>query len=571
MEIRDWIEAIAVLGALLLCTKPLGSYLSQVLDPRGKTPFDRLLAPLERGIYRALKVDPLQEQKWGGYLIDLLAFSLVSALFTALLLALQGYLPLNPEGRGALSWHLNVNTTVSFLTNTNWESYSGEKSLSYLSQMAALTVQNFTSAAVGVAGGAVLVRGLARREEKGEIGNFFVDLTRTVLYLLLPLSMVGACLLLFEGVPQNFSPYLRAVGIEGGAQQIAQGPVASQEAIKLLGSNGGGFFSANAAHPYENPTPLSNFYQMVFILLIPAGQIYYFGKAVNNTRHAWCIFAALSAVFLIGVWICTASERAGNPTWESIGVAGANWEGKEVRFGIFGSSLYTALTTAASCGSTNCSYDALTPIGGLVPMLNIQLSETIFGGVGSGLYSVLLFVFLAIFISGLVVGRTPEYLGKKIEADEVKLTVLSILPYVVIVHLFTAVACYTDWGRAAISNGGPHGYSEILYAFSSCGANNGSAFEGLQTQESVGYNVTLALTMLLGRFCVIAPVIALGGSLAKKKVHPPSLATFPISSPVFITLLVGVIILLGALTFLPAFTMGPVLEHFFLVAKRLFP
>ena len=454
------------------------------------------------------------------------------------------------------------------MTNTNWQSYGGESTMSYFSQMAALTVQNFVSAAVGLATAAALVRGLARKMKK-TIGNFWADIVRISLYLLLPISIVAATLFLATGVPQNFKPYVPAQMVEGGIQTIAQGPIASQQAIKLLGTNGGGFTNVNSSHPYENPTPLSNFLQILLIFLIPAAQIYYFGLSVGNTRHAWCIFGALVAVFVAGVVVCGVSESVNNSEWASLDLTGGNWEGKEQRFGVFGSALYACVTTVVACGAVNCMHDSLTPMGGMIPMLNMELGEVIFGGVGAGLYSVLLFVFLSIFIAGLIIGRTPEYLGKKIESFDIKMTVLAILPYVLVVHAFTAWACFSPWGIAGLGNAGPHGFSEILYAYSSAAANNGSAFAGL-TANTVGYNVTLAAAMLLGRFLVIAPVLALAGSLVQKKVHPPTSASFPVSSFIFITLLIGIIILIGALTFLPALTMGPIVEQFSMLKGTLF-
>jgi K+-transporting ATPase ATPase A chain len=401
------------------------------------------------------------------------------------------------------------------------------------------------------------------------VGNFWADVTRISLYILLPLSILAAVIFLYEGVPQNFKPYVQVETIEGAAQTIAQGPIASQQAIKLLGTNGGGFTNVNSAHPYENPTPLANFFQLILIFLIPAAQIYYYGKSIKDTKHAWCIFAALASVFVVGVIICAYAEAANNPELAKIGTFGGNWEGKEQRFGIFSSAFFACVTTVVSCGAVNCMHDSLSPLGGLIPLLNMELSEVIFGGVGAGLYSVLLFVFLAIFISGLIIGRTPEYLGKKIEAFDVKMTVLAILPYVLVVHGLTVWGCLSKPGLAGLGNSGPHGFSEILYAFSSAAANNGSAFAGLSANTPF-YNLTLALAMFLGRFLVIAPVIALAGSLAEKKVHPKTAASFPISSFVFISLLVGIILLIGALTFLPALAMGPIVEQFFMLKGVLF-
>ncbi len=568
MPADDIIRLAIFLLTLTLLIKPVGMHIYRVLTPNERTFLDPILKPIETRIYALCRIDTTKEQGWKGYLFSILGFSLISIVFTMILLGLQGYLPFNPENMAAPSWHLNLNVAISFMTNTNWQSYSGESTMSYLSQMAALTVQNFTSAAVGLATAAALVRGIARHAHT-TIGNFWVDIVRIALYLLLPLSIVAATFLLAEGTPQNLKPYVKAETLEGGIQTIVQGPIASQEAIKLLGTNGGGFTNTNSAHPYENPTPLSNFLQLLMILLIPGGQIYYFGRCINDTKHAWCIFAALAVIFIAGTVLCTDCEIKGNPGWIKELIQGGNFEGKEARFGIFGSTLYTCATTAVSCGAVNCMHDSLTPIGGLVPMLNIQLSEVIFGGIGAGLYSVLIFVFLAIFIAGLIIGRTPEYLGKKIEAYDIKMTVFAIIPYVIIVHSFTAWACFTSWGQQGPLNGGPHGFSEILYAFSSCGANNGSAFAGLSS-NSPFYNLTLAAVMLFGRFLVIAPVMALAGSLAEKKVHPKNAGSFPVSSPVFISLLAGVILLLGALTFLPPLTIGPIVEQFRMLKGTIF-
>lgn len=556
----DWLQLAVFLAVLILLTKPLGIFLGQVLDPSGKTYLDPLLKPVECRIYKWGKIVPFAEQDWKEYLYCLLCFSFISLVFVMIFLAFQYYLPLNPQKFGAPVWHLNLNIAFSFMTSTNWQSYGGESTMSYFSQMAALAVQNFVSAAVGMAAAAALVRGIARKEGTA-IGNFWADLVRINLYLLLPICMVISALFIALGVPQNFKNYVQVETLEGGAQTIAQGPIASQEAIKLFGTNGGGFTNANSAHPYENPTPLANFLQMLLILLIPAAQIYYYGKSVGNIKHGWCILAALTIVFVIIVWCCAFYEAKGNPEFQQLGLTGGNWEGKEQRFGIFTSALFACITTAVSCGAVNCAHDSFTPVGGLVPMLNMQLSEVIFGGVGAGLYSVLLFVFLAVFISGLVIGRTPEYLGKKIEAFDIKMVMLAILSFILIIHAFASIACCTDWGLKGPSNSGAHGFSEILYAYSSCAANNGSAFGGLSANNP-GYNVTLAATMFLGRFLVIAPVLALAGSLVRKKKRPTRGGSFPVSSLVFISLLVGVIFLVGALTFLPALTIGPIIEQF---------
>ncbi len=564
----DWLQLAIFLGIILLLVKPVGMYIVKVLDPKETTFLDLVLKPVENGIYRWSGINPNHEQNWKDYLICMMGFSLVSLLFVMGILAFQYYLPLNPQHFAAPSWHLNLNTSSSFMTNTNWQSYGGESTMSYFSQMAALAVQNFVSAAVGLASAAALVRGLAWRG-KATIGNFWADMIRVNLYLLLPICVIAATLFIWQGVPQNFKSYVQAQTLEGATQSIAQGPIASQQAIKLLGTNGGGFTNANSAHPYENPTPLSNFLQILLIFLIPTAQIYFFGKWIHDTKHAWCIFASLAVVFVVGVWVCAFCERIGNPQIEPLGVSGGNWEGKEQRLGIFGSALYACVTTVVSCGAINSMHDSFTPIGGLIPMLNMQLSEVIFGGIGAGLYSVLLFVFMAIFISGLIIGRTPEYLGKKIEAFDIKMTMLAILPFVLVVHGFSALACFTEWGLKGLGNTGPHGFSEILYAFSSCTANNGSAFAGLSA-NTPQYNLSLAAAMILGRFLVLAPVIALAGSFVQKKMHPKNAGSFPISSLIFISLLIGVILLLGALTFLPALTMGPIIEQFFMLKGKLF-
>jgi K+-transporting ATPase ATPase A chain len=568
MYLIDWLQLVVFLLILIGLTKPLGIYISRVVDPQQSTFLDPVLKPVEKLIYRCAGIDPVEEQNWKHYLVSLMGFSVVSLIVTGLILAIQYYLPGNPQKFAAPVWHLNFNTAVSFMTNTNWQSYGGESTMSYFSQMAALAVQNFVSAAVGLSAAAALVRGIARHHVS-KIGNFWTDLVRISLYLLLPISIVAATLFLASGVPQNFQPYVQAQGLEtGSVQSIAQGPIASQQAIKLLGTNGGGFMNANSAHPYENPTPLANFLQILLILLIPAAQVYYYGIAIKDLKHGWCIFAALVLVFVIGVWACATCEKIGNPQFIQMGLTEGNWEGKEQRFGLFGSALYACVTTVVACGAVNCCHDSLTPIGGLIPMLNIQLSEVIFGGIGAGLYSVLLFVFLAIFIAGLVIGRTPEYLGKKIESFDIKMAMLAMIPFVLVVHAFTSLGCFTEWGLKGLGNTGPHGFSEILYAYSSCTANNGSAFAGL-TANTIGYNLTLAFAMLLGRFLVLAPVIALAGSFAQKKMHPKSSGSFPVSSFVFISLLIAVILLLGALTFLPALTMGPIIEQFFMLKGML--
>ncbi len=568
MFLQDYLLLITVIAAVLLLVKPLGSYIYKVLDPKAVTFLDPVLKPIEECIYWSCRCDK-KEQRWTQYLFSLFCFSLISLVFFSVILAFQYYLPFNPQKLSSPSWDLIFNTAVSFMTNTNWQNYAGEVTLSYFSQMAALTVQNFASPAVGLAAAAVLVRGLARKSQE-TVGNFWVDLVRIILYLLLPLSIIMATVFLSCGVPQNFRKYVEAKTLEGNTQLIAQGPIASQEAIKIIGSNGGGFTNTNSAHPYENPTPFSNFLQVILILLIPTAQIYYFGKEIGDTAHAFCIIAALMFLYVIGVFGCSFCEYKGNPEWQNLGISPSNWVGKEERFGIFSSALYACTTTVVSCGAVNCSHDSLTPIGGMIPMLNIQLSEVIFGGVGAGLFSVLLYILLAIFISGLIVGRTPEYLGNKIEGYEVKMIVFGLLSYILLVHLFTSWSCSSTWGKEQLGNAGPHGFSEILYAYSSCSANNGSAFAGLNG-NTVWYNLTLGLAMLFGRFFILLPVLALGGSFVQKKLHPTTAGSFPVSSFVFIALLVGVILLVGALTFLPALTIGPILEEFYLQKKVLFP
>lgn len=564
----DYLQLVLLLLIIILIMKPLGIYLEKVLTYNAPTFLDFLLKPIENLLYKVCHIDGEEEQSWKGYLLALLGFSLVSLVVTSVLLAFQAHLPLNPQKLLAPSWSLNLNTAFSFMTSTDWQSYGGEKAMSYLSQMMVLAVQNFVAASVGLSTAAAVVRGIARKK-KSTLGNFWVDLVRINLYLLLPLSIVAAVVFLACGVPQNFSPYLQANTLEGNLQWIAQGPVASQEAIKLLGTNGGGFFNVNSAHPYENPTPFSNFFQLILIFLIPSAQIYYFGRSIKNTKHAWYIFSALTFLLVLGVLVCAHCETIGNMEWSKYNLFGGNWEGKEQRFGIFGSALYACMTTAISCGAVNSMHDSFTPLGGLVPMLNMQLNEVIIGGVGAGLYNIILFILLSIFIAGLIIGRTPEYLGKKIESFDIKMTVLAILPYVLIVHLFTSLGCRSSWGMEGLGNTGPHGFSEILYAFSSATANNGSAFAGLST-NSVGFNLSLAIAMLLGRFLVIIPAIALAGSMVKKKLHPKSAASFPISSLVFISLLIGIIFLLGALTFFPALTMGPIIEQFYMLKGVLF-
>ncbi len=578
-------------------TKPMGLYLGQVLDVQGKPFLAPVIGPVERLLYFLLRVDPQKEQDWKQYTFALVAFSLVGALFTYAILRLQHILPLNPQGLGPVGDHLSFNTAVSFTTNTNWQSYGGESTMSYLSQMVGLAFHNFVSAAVGIAVAAALVRGIARNSAK-TIGNFWTDLIRITLYVLLPICLVYAVFLVSQGMIQNFKPYETAQVIESyttqvpkkdadgqgindeqgnpvmedrkvEAQTIAQGPMASQVAIKMLGTNGGGFTNANAAHPYENPTPLSNFFQMLSIFLIPSGLTYYLGRMVKNQKHGWAVWSAMAAIFLAGLMVCWWAEAAGNPRLHALGVDASlgNMEGKEVRFGVFNSALFATVTTDASCGAVNSMHDSFTPLGGLIPMLNIQLGEVIFGGVGAGLYGMLVFVVLAVFLAGLMVGRTPEYLGKKIEAYDVKASVLYVMVPVLSILGFTAWAVVSGWGLAGLNNTGPHGFSEILYAYSSATGNNGSAFAGLNT-NTYWYDTTIAMAMLLGRFFMIVPALALAGNLAKKKLVPASGGSFPVSGPMFTVLLVGTVLIVGALTFFPALSLGPIVEHYLMTQSN---
>ncbi len=541
----------------------MGVYLKSVLDADGKTFLDPVARPLERLLYRLAGIDGKIEQTWKQYAVSLCLFSLVSLLFTYAILRLQHLLPLNPQGFGPVSPDLAFNTAVSFTTNTNWQSYGGESTMSYFSQMVGLTFHNFLSAASGIAVAAALVRGIARHSAK-TIGNFWVDIIRINLYLLLPLCLIYSLFLVSQGMIQNFQPYTKAAvintvinGHAADTQIIAQGPMASQVAIKMLGTNGGGFMNANAAHPFENPTPLSNFIQMLSIFLIPSGLTYYLGRMVKNQRHGWIVWGSMLVLFLAAFLVCWWAEAAGNPRLQALGVdpLGGNMEGKEVRFGIFNSALFATITTDASCGAVNAMHDSLTPLGGLVPLFNIQLGEIVFGGVGSGLYGMLVFVVLAVFLCGLMVGRTPEYLGKKIEAYDVKMSVLTVLILIFSILGFTAWAAASSWGLAGIANKGPHGLSELLYAYSSGTGNNGSAFAGLGT-NTAWFNTTLGIAMLLGRFFMIIPILALAGSLAQKKLIPASEGSLPVSGFTFMAMLIGTVLIVGALTFFPVLCAG---------------
>ncbi|MCE5244758.1 MAG: potassium-transporting ATPase subunit KdpA [Desulfobacteraceae bacterium] len=585
MDFMGWIQLFVFVSALLALTRPLGLYLGRVLDPGGRTVLDPVLGPVERSIYRAFGVEANHEQDWKRYALSVLVFSSTGMVFTYLILRLQGLLPLNPQGFGAVAPDLAFNTAASFTTNTNWQSYAGESTLSYFSQMVGLVFHNFTSAATGIAVLAALVRGIAR-DRAGTVGNFWVDLTRVSLYLLLPICLVVALFLVSQGMPQNFRPYDTAhlvepytdppaqqtAGVAGdgtvGTQTIAQGPVASQVAIKMLGTNGGGFMNANASHPFENPTPLSNLIQMLAIFAIPSALTYHLGRTVKNQKHGWSVWSAMFLLFLAGVLVCWWAESLGNPRLAAVGVdqSAGNMEGKEVRFGIFNSALFAAVTTDASCGAVNSMHDSFMPLGGLVPLFNMQLGEVVFGGVGSGLYGMLIFVVLAIFLAGLMIGRTPEYLGKKIESFDVKAAALAILIPASVMLGFTAWAATSGWGLAGLGNRGPHGLTEILYAFTSAINNNGSAFAGLSA-NTPWYNTTLGITMLVGRFFVIVPVLALAGNLARKKAVSESAGSFPVSGATFTLLVIGTVVLVGALTFLPVLSLSPVVEHFLMIGS----
>ena len=576
MTLNGWLQIALYVGVLLLCVKPLGLYMARVFNGE-RTCLDPVMRPVERLIYKVSGVDPRQEQHWTTYTAAMLLFSLASFVLLYALQRLQHVLPLNPQGFDPPSPDSAFNTAVSFTSNTNWQSYSGESTMSYLSQMAGLTVQNFVSAAVGIVLAIALIRGFARRSAQ-TVGNFWVDLVRTTLWVLLPLSFIFALVLVWQGVPQNLQKYVDANTVEGASQTIAQGPVASQEAIKMLGTNGGGFFNANSAHPYENPTPLSNFLEMLAIFVIGAALTYTFGHMVGDTRQGWALFGAMMAVFLMGLVVAYWAESAGNPAFDRLGIhtaatatqGGGNMEGKEVRFGIYNSTLWATATTDASNGSVNSMHDSYTPLGGMVPLFNIMLGEVIVGGVGSGLYGMLLFAIVAVFIAGLMVGRTPEYLGKKIEAKEVKMSVLALILILPLSILgFTALASVHPEGLKGPLNAGPHGFSEILYVFTSGTGNNGSAFAGISA-NTFFYNLTNGLSMLFGRFLFIVPMMAVAGSLVNKKIVPASAGTFPTTGSLFIALLVGVILIVGGLVYFPALALGPIVEHLMMMAGKLF-
>jgi len=598
MTVNGWIQILVFLMLIFAVTKPFGIFMARVFN-RERTFLDPVARPVERLLYRLIGVDENHEMRWTEYAVAMLMFSGVSMLLLYLIERLQRWLPWNPQKFGAVAQDLAFNTAASFTTNTNWQNYAGEATMSYLTQMAGLAYHNFASAAVGIALAIVFVRGIARRE-KETIGNFWVDMTRATLWLLVPMCIVYALALVSQGVVQNLKPYdtvklvepqqVQKTGADGKPmvgqdgkpvmdtvtdQIIAQGPVASQEAIKMLGTNGGGFFNANSSHPFENPTPLSNYLQMLSIFAIPAGLTYTLGRMTGSQRHGWAVWAAMAFLFLAGVTTAYWAEARGNPLLQgadqrvSTSQPGGNMEGKEVRFGIADSALFATVTTDASCGAINSWHDSFTPLGGMVPLANIMLSETVFGGVGAGLYGILIYVVLAVFIAGLMVGRTPEYLGKKIEAYDVKMAMLVTLVFPAVILALAAISSVQGFGTSSISNPGPHGLTQILYAFTSMAGNNGSAFGGLNG-NTIWYNTSGAMTMLIGRFFMIIPMLAIAGNLAKKKYVPPSLGTFPVTTPLFSVLLVGVILIVGALTFFPALSLGPILEHLLMSVGKTF-
>jgi len=599
MTANGWFQIIVFLGLILAVTKPMGVFLTHVFS-RERTFMDPVLRPIERLLYRVTGVDEDHEMRWTEYAFAMLLFSVVSMLLLYLIQRVQGFLPFNPQKFGAVNPpHLAFNTAASFTTNTNWQSYSGETTMSYFTQMAGLAYHNFISAATGIALAIAFIRGIARRQMK-TLGNFWVDMTRSCLWVLLPFSIVGALLLVSQGVVQNLKPYdsvklvepqqVQHVNADGKpavdasgkpvmdtvtSQNVAQGPVASQEIIKEWGTNGGGFFNANSAHPFENPTPFSNLIELFCIFAISAGLTYTLGRMTGSQHHGWAVWAAMAILFLVGVTTAYWAESRGNPLLAGADQhvtalqPGGNMEGKEVRFGITNSALFATVTTDASCGAINGWHDSFTPLGGMVPLVNIMLSEVIFGGVGAGMYGVLIYVVLAVFIAGLMVGRTPEYLGKKIEAYDVKMAMLVALVFPLVILVFTGVSSVNGFGTSSISNPGPHGFTQMLYAYVSGAGNNGSAFGGLTT-NTLWYNTTLGFDMLIGRFLMIIPMLAIAGNLAGKKYVPPSLGTFPVTTPLFTALLIGVILIVGALTFFPALSLGPILEHLLLQAGKVF-
>jgi K+-transporting ATPase ATPase A chain len=567
MTTNGWIQILVYCGIIILLVKPLGGYMHRVFNG-DRTLLSPIFGPLERGLYRVCGTSEREEQHWATYAVAMLLFNLAGFLMLYVLQRLQGSLPYNPAGMTAVEPELAFNTAASFMTNTNWQNYGGESTMSYLVQMAGLTVQNFVSAATGIAIAIALIRGFARASGKS-IGNFWVDMTRSTLYLLLPFCVVLTLVYVWLGMPQTLGAYVNATTLEGAQQTIAVGPVASQVAIKMLGTNGGGFFNANAAHPFENPDAISNLIQMVSIFAIGAALTNVFGRMIGNQRQGWAILSAMGVMFIAGVAICYWAEATGNPLVHALGIEGGNMEGKESRFGIALSALFAVITTAASCGAVNAMHGSFTALGGMIPIINMQLGEVIVGGVGAGLYGILMYIVVAVFVAGLMVGRTPEYLGKKIEAKEVKMAMLAILCLPLAMLIFTAIAVVLPTGVASMGNAGPHGFSEVLYAYTSGAANNGSAFGGL-TGNTPWYNITIGIGMLMGRFLVIIPALAIAGSLVAKKTVPASAGTFPTDGPLFVGLLVGVILIVGGLTFFPALAVGPIIEHLAMIHGQTF-
>jgi K+-transporting ATPase ATPase A chain len=573
MTAIGWLQVAVFFATIIAVTRPLGVYMFRVFESE-RAPFPRLLGRFEGVLYRLSGVDPKKEQDWKEYTFALLAFSLFSMVVTYLIMRMQHLLPLNLQHFGAVEHTLAFNTAASFNTNTNWQSYSGESTMSYLTQMAGLAWHNFTSAAAGICVALALGRGFTRRPGpagRKTLGNFWVDLIRGIVYVFLPLSIVFGLVLVWQGAIQNFSPYLDVTTVEGAKQTIALGPVASQEAIKQLGTNGGGFFNANAAHPFENPTPFANFLSMFMIFAIPSALTYTYGRMARDQKHGWAVWGAMAILFAAGVAVAYPAEAQGNPALAGLSVDQSigNMEGKEARFGVAASALYATVTTDASCGAVNAMHDSFTPIGGLVPLANIQLSEVVFGGTGAGLYGMLIYVVMTVFIAGLMVGRTPEYLGKKIESKEMKLAMLYVLIFPLVVLGFAAWSAVKPYGVSSLNNNGPHGLMEILYAYSSAAGNNGSAYAGLNA-NTPWYNVTLAITMLAGRFLMILPALGIAGSMVGKKVVPPSSGTFPTNGKTFAVLLVAVILIVGALTFFPALSLGNIVEHFAALQGKVF-
>jgi K+-transporting ATPase ATPase A chain len=598
MTVNGWLQIAVFLVLIAAVTKPMGVFMAYVFN-RERTFMDPVLRPIERLVYRLTGVDEDHEMRWTEYAFAMLLFSVVSMLLLYAIERMQGYLPLNPQKLGAVAHALAFNTAASFTTNTNWQNYSGETTMSYLTQMAGLAYHNFASAAVGIALAIAFIRGIARRQMQ-TIGNFWVDLVRASLWVLLPFCVVGALLLVSQGVVQNLRPYdsaklaepqqVQHVGPDGKpavdsngkpvmdtvpSQSIAQGPVALQEIIKEWGTNGGGFFNANSSHPFENPTPLSNLIELFAIFAVSAGLTYTLGRMTGSPAHGWAVWSAMAILFIVGAATAYWAEARGNPLLHGVNQQvtaeqpGGNMEGKEVRFGISNSALFATVTTDASCGAINGWHDSFTPLGGMVPLVNIMLSEVIFGGVGAGMYGMLIYIVLAVFIAGLMVGRTPEYLGKKIDAYDVKMAMLVVLVFPLVILIFTAISSVAGFGTSSITNPGPHGLTQILYSFTSQAGNNGSAFAGLTT-NTLWYNVAGGFTMLIGRFLMIIPMLAVAGNLAEKKYVPPSLGTFPVTTPLFTVLLIGVILIVGALTFFPALSLGPILEHLLLQAGKVF-